>query len=198
MRRCASRRRCSGVCTPAAASSSTCPRMPCWRRAPTACWAGSSPARSRPGNTRDDYDQQGPASFFACADGFVYLYMTSGSHWAGLKTLMGQPEWLDEFEDDWLEFSVTPEKVAEFQQRIRRLGPRLAQRRGIGRGPAARCSAGARQERCRSARLTPVPPPRLLPRRHSSGTGRRGVSHGVPYALSASPARIITRRTRSR
>src|SRR5262249_30668911 len=24
---------------------------------------------------REDYDQQGPASFFACADGFVYLYM---------------------------------------------------------------------------------------------------------------------------
>ena len=28
---------------------------------------------------RDDFDQQGPASFFACADGFVYLYMTSGN-----------------------------------------------------------------------------------------------------------------------
>ena len=35
-----------------------------------------------PQNTRDDYDQQGPASFFACADGFVYLYMTSRNHWA--------------------------------------------------------------------------------------------------------------------
>jgi len=30
-----------------------------------------------PENTRDDYDQQGLAAFFACADGFVYLYMTS-------------------------------------------------------------------------------------------------------------------------
>src|SRR6201981_796194 len=27
--------------------------------------------------TREDYDQAGPAAFFACADGFVYLYMTS-------------------------------------------------------------------------------------------------------------------------
>ncbi|OBK34930.1 CoA-transferase [Mycobacterium sp. 1245111.1] len=69
-----------------------------------------------PANTRDDYDQQGPASFFACADGFVYLYMTSGSHWAGLKKLMGQPDWLDDFEDDWLEFSVTPKKVSRFQR----------------------------------------------------------------------------------
>lgn len=69
-----------------------------------------------PQNTRDDYDQQGPASFFACADGFVYLYMTSRSHWAGLKEFMGQPEWLDAFDDDWLEFSVTPDKVATFQR----------------------------------------------------------------------------------
>src|ERR1700748_3782094 len=30
-----------------------------------------------PQNARDDYDQQGPASFFACADGFVYMYMNS-------------------------------------------------------------------------------------------------------------------------
>jgi crotonobetainyl-CoA:carnitine CoA-transferase CaiB-like acyl-CoA transferase len=65
---------------------------------------------------RDDFDQQGPASFFACADGFVYLYMTSGAHWRGVKTLMGEPEWLNAFEDDWLEFSVTPEKVAQFQR----------------------------------------------------------------------------------
>ncbi|HWF30682.1 MAG TPA: CoA transferase, partial [Mycobacterium sp.] len=33
--------------------------------------------------TRDDYDQQGPAAFFPCADGFVYLYMTSRAHWQG-------------------------------------------------------------------------------------------------------------------
>ncbi|OBF21071.1 CoA-transferase [Mycobacterium kubicae] len=65
---------------------------------------------------RDDYDQQGPAAFFACADGYVYLYMTSGAHWLGVKALMGAPEWLDDFDDDWLEFSVTPAKVAEFQR----------------------------------------------------------------------------------
>ena len=69
-----------------------------------------------PQNTRDDYDQQGPAAFFACDDGFVYLYMTSRSHWLGVKRLMGQPAWLDAFDDDWLEFSVTPEKVATFQR----------------------------------------------------------------------------------
>ncbi len=65
---------------------------------------------------RGDYDQQGPATFFGCADGFVYLYMTSRAHWLGVKELMGDPEWLDTFEDDWLEFAVTAEKVAEFQR----------------------------------------------------------------------------------
>ena len=59
---------------------------------------------------------------FACADGFVYLYMTSRNHWLGLKKLMGQPEWLDAFDDDWLEFSVTPEKVADIPARVRGRG----------------------------------------------------------------------------
>src|SRR6201988_2702862 len=66
--------------------------------------------------TRDDYDQQGPAAFFPCADGFVYLYMTSGAHWQGIKELMGHPEWLGAFDDDLVEFSVTPEKVAAFRR----------------------------------------------------------------------------------
>src|SRR6201991_3855124 len=56
-----------------------------------------------PENTRDDYDQQGPASIFACGDGHVYLYMTNGAHWSALKELMGRPPWLDAFDDDWLE-----------------------------------------------------------------------------------------------
>src|SRR6478672_2468008 len=69
-----------------------------------------------PEYTRDDYDQQGPASFFACRDGHVYLYMTSRSHWVQLKQLMDHPPWLDDFDDDWLEFSVTPEKVETFHR----------------------------------------------------------------------------------
>src|SRR5246127_5139639 len=38
-----------------------------------------------PDGTRSDYDQAGPAAFFACADGFVYLYMTSRTHRLGVK-----------------------------------------------------------------------------------------------------------------
>ena len=75
---------------------------------------------------RGDYDQAGPAAFFACADGFVYLYMTSGAHWLGLKKLIGHPEWLDVFEDDWLEFSVTALKVAAFQRGFAEWVRRLA------------------------------------------------------------------------
>ncbi|MGA7053216.1 MAG: CoA transferase, partial [Mycobacterium sp.] len=73
---------------------------------------GEVPAEGR----RGDFDQQGPASFFPCADGFVYLYMTSVAHWLGVKALMGDPEWLNAFEDDWLEFSVNAEKVAQFHR----------------------------------------------------------------------------------
>ena len=48
--------------------------------------------------------------------------MTSRAHWPGLKALMGHPEWLDAFDDDWLEFSVTPEKVADVPAGVRRVG----------------------------------------------------------------------------
>ena len=69
-----------------------------------------------PQGHRDDYDQAGPASFFACRDGYVYLYMTSQSHWIGLKKLLGAPAWLDEFDDEWLEFGVTARRVADFRR----------------------------------------------------------------------------------
>ncbi|OBF06310.1 CaiB/BaiF CoA-transferase family protein [Mycobacterium sp. 852002-10029_SCH5224772] len=139
--------------------------------------------------TRDDYDQQGPASFFACADGFVYLYVTSRAHWLGVKELMGRPGWLDEFEDDWLEFSVTPDKVAAFQ-----------------RGFAAWVRELSKETAADEAQRLGVP---LVPVNDAADLHRspqyrhRGffsdVSHPVlgdaayptvPYLLSASPAEI--------
>jgi len=144
-----------------------------------------------PENTREDYDQQGPASFFACADGFVYLYMTSGSHWAALKKLMGQPEWLDDFDDDWLEFSVTPEKVARFQS-------------GFAEWVAGLTKDAAAEEAQRlGVPLVPVKSAADL--KNSPQYQHRGffqnVTHpvlgtaaypGVPYLMSASPARITS------
>lgn len=138
---------------------------------------------------RDDFDQAGPAAFFECADGFVYLYMTSRAHWRGLKELMGHPDWLGAFEDDWLEFSVTAEKVAGFR-----------------RGFAAWIRDLAKDDASdRAQRLgVPLVPVNGAADLHDSPQYRhRGffqrVPHPVlgdaayptvPYAFSASPARI--------
>jgi crotonobetainyl-CoA:carnitine CoA-transferase CaiB-like acyl-CoA transferase len=144
-----------------------------------------------PENTREDYDQQGPASFFACADGFIYLYMTSRNHWMGLKKLMGQPEWLDAFDDDWLEFSVTPEKVVTFQN-------------GFANWVAGLTKDAAAEEAQRlGVPLVPVKSAADL--KNSPQYRHRGffqhVTHPVlgtaayptvPYLLSASPARITS------
>ncbi|MGA9490477.1 MAG: CoA transferase [Mycobacterium sp.] len=144
-----------------------------------------------PENTRDDYDQQGPASFFPCADGFVYLYMTSANHWSALKHLMGQPDWLEEFDDGWLEFSVTAEKVANFRKGfaawVRGLtkdaASEEAQRLGVPLVPVRsaadlKISPQYRHRRFFHDVTHPVLGPASYP--------------GVPYLLTASPARITS------
>ncbi len=144
-----------------------------------------------PQNNRDDYDQQGPASFFPCADGFVYLYITSRNHWTGIKKLMGSPEWLDAFDDDWLEFSVTPQKVATFQNGFAEWV------RGLRKDTAA--------EAAQRLGVPLVPVRDAADLKNSPQYRHRGffqnVTHpvlgaaaypGVPYLLSASPARITS------
>ncbi|WP_156686930.1 CaiB/BaiF CoA transferase family protein [Mycobacterium sp. Marseille-P9652] len=140
---------------------------------------------------RNDYDQAGPAAFFACADGFVYLYMTSRAHWLALKQLMQQPDWLDAFEDDWLEFAVTPDKVATFRRGFAEWV------RGLDKDAAAD----------RAQRLgVPLVPVNTAADLHDSTQYRhrgffQSVRHPVlgdaqyptvPYTLSASPARITS------
>jgi crotonobetainyl-CoA:carnitine CoA-transferase CaiB-like acyl-CoA transferase len=68
-----------------------------------------------PSNERKNYDQGGPQAFFPCRDGAVYLFMTTRSHWAGLRKLMGDPDWMQRFDDDWLEFKATEAAVSEFR-----------------------------------------------------------------------------------
>jgi crotonobetainyl-CoA:carnitine CoA-transferase CaiB-like acyl-CoA transferase len=68
-----------------------------------------------PSSSRHAYDQRGPAKAYDAQDGYVYLYMTSQKHWAGLCELMGSPPWLMEFPANWLEFGVTEERVATFR-----------------------------------------------------------------------------------
>jgi crotonobetainyl-CoA:carnitine CoA-transferase CaiB-like acyl-CoA transferase len=141
--------------------------------------------------TRDDYDQAGPAAFFACADGYVYLYITSRAHWLGVKTLMGHPDWLDAFDDDWLEFSVTAEKVATFRRGFATWVRDLAK------------DAAADEAQRLGVPLVPVNGAADL--RDSQQYRHRGffrtVSHPalgdaayptVPYRLSASPAEITS------
>jgi crotonobetainyl-CoA:carnitine CoA-transferase CaiB-like acyl-CoA transferase len=76
--------------------------------------AGEVPAS----NERTAYDMAGPAATFACADGFVYMMVLNRNHWRGLRALLGDPEWMNAFDQDWLEFGVTDEKVAEFRTRF--------------------------------------------------------------------------------
>jgi crotonobetainyl-CoA:carnitine CoA-transferase CaiB-like acyl-CoA transferase len=65
---------------------------------------------------RDALDMPGPAASYACADGHVYLFTTSEAHWKGLRALLGEPEWMNAFEDNWLEFGITAERVATFRR----------------------------------------------------------------------------------
>ncbi|TFV55887.1 CoA transferase [Mycobacterium sp. PS03-16] len=142
-----------------------------------------------PQNTRDDFDQQGPASFFACADGFVYLYLTSRAHWAAVKELMGRPEWLDDFADDWLEFSVTREKVAAFhrgfadwiREQSREEAAERAQRAGVPLVPVNDAADLRRSPQYHHRRyFATVADPAAGDVRYPT----------VPYRLSASPASL--------
>lgn len=72
-----------------------------------------------PRRSREAYDMLGPAASYACADGNVYLFMTSKAHWNGLCQLMGNPTWSADYDENWLEFGITNERVANFQRHFR-------------------------------------------------------------------------------
>jgi crotonobetainyl-CoA:carnitine CoA-transferase CaiB-like acyl-CoA transferase len=71
---------------------------------------------AEPGASREAYDLNGPAASFACRDGYVYLVILHRGHWAALRELMGDPEWMAPFPEDWLEFGVTAERNAAFHR----------------------------------------------------------------------------------
>lgn len=133
---------------------------------------------------RSDYDQQGPATFFECADGFVYLYVTSRAHWLGIKALLGHPPWLDAFDDDWLEFSVTPEGVADFQRGF------AAWVRGL---PKESAADDAQRHGVPLVPVNEAADLHRLPQYRHRGFFQDlgGVAYpGVPYLLSVSPAEL--------
>jgi crotonobetainyl-CoA:carnitine CoA-transferase CaiB-like acyl-CoA transferase len=69
---------------------------------------------------RQAYDLGGPATFFQCRDGYVYLWMSEPGHWNGMSTLMGGPAWMREYPERWLELHVTPERIDRCRAEIAR------------------------------------------------------------------------------
>jgi len=67
---------------------------------------------------RSAFDLGGPATFFQCRDGYVYLFMTEPGHWNGLYRLMGEPPWMLEFPERWLELHLTPERIQRCRMQI--------------------------------------------------------------------------------
>lgn len=61
---------------------------------------------------RARFDLGGPAGIFPCRQGFVYLWMSAPSHWKAVGQLLGDPEWMKAFPDNWLERGLTPERIA--------------------------------------------------------------------------------------
>jgi crotonobetainyl-CoA:carnitine CoA-transferase CaiB-like acyl-CoA transferase len=60
---------------------------------------------------RQAYDLGGPATFFQCRDGYVYLWMSEPGHWTGMWTLMGEPQWMRDFPERWLELHLSKERI---------------------------------------------------------------------------------------
>ncbi|MEW9855232.1 CaiB/BaiF CoA transferase family protein [Novosphingobium sp. M1R2S20] len=61
--------------------------------------------------SRQQFDLGGPAGIFPCRDGFIYIFLSTPAHWRALRTLMGDPEELREFPEDWLERGLTPDRI---------------------------------------------------------------------------------------
>jgi crotonobetainyl-CoA:carnitine CoA-transferase CaiB-like acyl-CoA transferase len=140
---------------------------------------------------RTDYDGGGPHAYYRCNDGHVFLYMTSRKHWRGLCTLLGEPEWIMRFDQDWLEFGATPEAIAEFRPQFAAWIWNLnkddvsekAQRLGVPLVPVNSASDLQRSPQFAFRRFFqslkhPVLGEALYPT--------------VPYGLSASPAALAT------
>jgi crotonobetainyl-CoA:carnitine CoA-transferase CaiB-like acyl-CoA transferase len=65
---------------------------------------------------RTVFDLWGPATIFACRDGYVYLWLSERGHWAAMRQLMGNPQWMNSFPERWMELECTPERVAKCRQ----------------------------------------------------------------------------------
>ena len=67
---------------------------------------------------RQAFDLRGPATFFQCLDGYVYLWMSEPGHWEGLRTLLDQPAWMQDFPERWLELHLSEERIQRCRAHI--------------------------------------------------------------------------------
>ena len=67
---------------------------------------------------RQAFDLRGPATFFQCLDGYVYLWLSEPGHWNGLQTLLGEPAWMLEFPERWLELHLSEERIRQCRAHI--------------------------------------------------------------------------------
>ncbi len=68
--------------------------------------------------SRAAFDLSGPATILPCLDGFVYIWLSAPAHWDGLRELLDDTAWMDEFPDNWMEWGCTPERVATCRRHI--------------------------------------------------------------------------------
>ena len=61
--------------------------------------------------SRTAFDLFGPAGIFPCKDGYAYIWMSAPAHWDALCKLLGDPAWMNDFPERWLERACTPERV---------------------------------------------------------------------------------------
>ncbi len=76
--------------------------------------AGDMPVSS----DRHAFDLFGPSGIFPCREGFIYIWMSAPAHWEGLRQLLGSPDWMADFPENWLERACTPERVALCRARL--------------------------------------------------------------------------------
>jgi crotonobetainyl-CoA:carnitine CoA-transferase CaiB-like acyl-CoA transferase len=67
---------------------------------------------------RTAFDLSGPAGIFSCRNGYIYIWMSAPAHWEALRQLLGQPQWMNTFPERWLERECTPERVAECRRHV--------------------------------------------------------------------------------
>jgi crotonobetainyl-CoA:carnitine CoA-transferase CaiB-like acyl-CoA transferase len=141
---------------------------------------------------RQALDLRGPATFFQCLDGYVYLWMSEPGHWNGLRSLMGEPPWMLDFPERWLELHLTEERIRkcraliaqwmkdQYKLQVATRGQKL----GVPLVPVNTMKDLFESEQMQfRGFFAPVEHPAL---------GRLAYPT-VPYRLSATPARIETR-----